>query len=287
MSFKDLYLLEREDENILSKVTPEANKLHKQVFLDIKKLYEDIFNKPNVDYSSFDRPFLTYSNDILRFGVDKDGGTAYYNYRNGIIYLTSESIIKPLKTLDSIVDSLKGDNDPIIIKAFKNKAKESFDRFVSYWNSTKSEILHELIHRYDDKINKIFSNKYYQRLLDNLDNLVKLKKTKQQATKEYKDLLKNTVISDYTYYNRDAEVNAYFLQALYNYTNEFERRAKISDQWKDSLESGTFQEFKDFFIDKYLSNNYKYWNDSNKRKVIKRLYDFYTKFLVKIKGEDK
>jgi hypothetical protein len=101
----------------------------------------------------------------------------------------------------------------------------------------------------------------------------------------YQKIMKDLQGSLTDYYNRDAEVNAYWFQSLYNFLEDF-KDINNKDYFKSILKSD-FQSFKKWYVGKYLHNEYLRWNEDNKRKAIKRLYDFFTKFLQKLIEEDK
>lgn len=282
MSFKDLYLFEREDENILSKVTPEADRLYKGTVSGLKKLYNKIFfgSKGSEDFSGYDRPFSNFKFDYLKFlQSSKDNSNAFYNHKTKDVSIQKKELLSYLKKVDTIIDALQDIDDSKMVEKFKIEAKISLEKFFEEFKDIKTTIVHELIHKYDDEVNKIFSTKYYDKVATQLDDLAKKYNVNSIDLKVYQkkvDEIRGT-LKDYL--NLDSEVNAYFLQSIYQFLNTFEGS-------KDIL-TKDFQSFKDWFVSKFLRGYYQEWDESNKRKFIKRLYDFYVKFLQKIKEETK
>jgi hypothetical protein len=117
----------------------------------------------------------------------------------------------------------------------------------SDWKSIYHLTFHEMIHYYDDLKYDILSY------------------TKKRMAKVYAKGGKDEEVVDNladTYYNSTTEVNAYFLDALHRYE-------------RDDMPFNTFEEFSKLFFSKY----YKVYNDlnaENKKRIMKRLYDYFT-----------
>jgi len=103
----------------------------------------------------------------------------------------------------------------------------------------KTYFVHELVHYFDDKYNYTFDSGA------DSDSLIRSG-------------------GDRLYFNSFEEINAYLIAGLQDYRNDIKR-----GKYK------TFNQFKDSFIDYIYDDNWNLITDENKRRIIKRLYDFW------------
>lgn len=160
------------------------------------------------------------------------------------------------------------------INVIKKKIQYHLENFITAIDKDhiKSTIYHEYIHSKQDEFFKgttSLKQSYNrgakqqskkQQILDFYKNQIKMNKmTVDEAEAEASKRISHLINSEY--YNDAGETNAYILQAF-----------------NDIIQDKSINSFQQFLskLQEKLQSNLKYFNSSNKRKLVKRAYEFYT-----------
>lgn len=163
------------------------------------------------------------------------------------------------------------------INSIKKKIQHHLENFLSAIDKEhiRSTIYHEYIHSKQDEFFRgttSLKQAYNrgakqqdrkQQILDFYKKQIKLNNmTVDDAEKEANKRISHLINSEY--YNDSGETNAYILQAFNDLSND--ESIKNFQQFLNKLQTR-------------LETNLKYFNSSNKRKLVKRAYEFYTSYV--------
>jgi len=275
ISFKELFL-ERTDSEKITQTTKIIDEYIQRVDTAFDKYYEFLTNIPldgdtkltHSDYGSkveYQKHILGNSlsdlvineNDLntkIRFvSNEKNGG----EYKNNIVYIYDTELTLDYEALTTLY-SYNTLTDEI------NDSKEAIGNFKQGLDKHKKVIFHELIHLDDD--NRIKKNNRDDIRLQDLASKRSTKARKKIMNSSLnslglvdQDKLTNSIFDDYV--NRTWEVNAHTLDKIFKHhdvksVSEFINRLKESNFESDWISS---------------------LSEKNKRRVYKRLYDYYKK----------
>jgi hypothetical protein len=270
-NFKQYLLKEREDLTKVKYIDSLTSDIYEQFKKQVKHKYEYFFPKNSKKEIKEDRmellrsnkPFFNFKhysffNDKLKiiFQPSKKGTTGEFNIKKNDIVIHNDDMYNILNSL-------------LLLAADYNTIGFSKDQYDDTWYEAQS-----FYFKIEDDENTQWVDSLSHELQHYLDNadyniskmVYKTKKLQQQLSKDKN--LTDEEIKNMVYYNSDYELNAYLIANL-----------KVLDNYlllHDNIKINNFNDFLKIF-EEIFPSFFKYLTQSNKNRILKRLYDYWNK----------
>jgi len=301
MNFNEYYFIERED---LTKVQV-IEKLVDQITTDLIKSFDDKlqyffperftkkvgtrkerFISLRVGGNKFGM-FRTDEIKLIITTTDSKTMLAKYDPEGKIIYYYNNDLAKDLQRLDTIVIFFNDEDNVENIrsrKRFRDEANKLVHKIKTGFkydaNDFKKRLFHELVHYKDDLV---FSLEKFNNTRNSKANKLYNKVVREVKKLEDRNNEVNKMLQD-LYYNTSVEYNAYFLESIYEFFSSYNN----DPDYKEAIDkvSTDFKLFKEYYI-KHFLKSFKNYDGNYQKKILKRLYDFYVKFIDMVKQGNK